>query len=69
MSKTQRALCMIQSAESGEIYVSDGTRACGPVDHSMKDHPPGDFHLEIEAPDRVASRGGKILRAGGCSNE
>ena len=52
---------MIQSTETGEIYVSDGTRSCGPIDHSMKDHPLGDFHLDNEAPDWVALWDGKIL--------
>lgn len=62
-------LYMIQSKTSGEIYVSNGHKACGPLDHSVIQHPLSDYNLDNEAPDWVAERQGRILREEGVNHE
>lgn len=53
---------MIQSTKTGEVYVSDGTNACGPLDSTDRDATLADYNLDNEAPDWVANREGRIIR-------
>lgn len=57
---------VIQSSDTGETYVSDGTYACGPLTSSQKvdalTSDLSDWELDSEAPDWVASRDGKMIR-------
>jgi hypothetical protein len=53
---------MIRSTQSGEVYVSDGIYACGPLDDKVQERPLEDFDLDFPAPDWVAAREGKIMR-------
>jgi hypothetical protein len=54
---------MIQSKTSGEIYVSDGKWACGPLRHQDTGRELLDYDLDNDAPDWVADEDGRILRA------
>lgn len=51
---------IIRSKDTGEVYVSDGTWACGPLDSSVRNAPLEDYNLDNESPDWVANKEGII---------
>lgn len=56
---------MIRSHETGEVYVSDGTYACGPLDSTDQSAPLDTYNLDNEAPDWVTQKSGIIERLDG----
>ena len=58
-------LYMIRDPKGGEIYVSDGISACGPLHHTNIGAPLDQYNLDEPAPDWVAEMDGIVLREEG----